>query len=84
MVNMASFFSEQITIWEYIQLASSKSLSKYNWIYDKSYHENKALPTRLLLISVMSFPKAVLTIVILVHQSEYTRFNELLQAIPWA
>ena len=45
MVNTASFFSEQITIWEYIQLAPSKSLSKYNWIHNKSYHENKALPT---------------------------------------
>ena len=80
MGNTASSFSEQITIWEYIQLALSKSLSKYN----KSYHENKALPTRLLLISVMSFPKAILIIVILVHHTEYTRFNELLQAIPWA
>ena len=80
---MASSFSEQITIWEYIKLVPSESLSKYNRIYNKSYHENKALLTLLLLISVMSFPKAILIIVILVDHIEYTRFNELVQVMPW-
>lgn len=79
---MASSFSEKITIWGYIKLAPSESLSKYNWIYNKSYHENKALLTWLLLILVMSFPKAIL-IVILVDHIEYTRFNEFVQAMPW-
>lgn len=67
---------------EYIKLAPHKSLSKCNWIYNKSYHETKAVSTWLL-ISVMSFPKAILITVILVDHIEYTRLNELVQTMPW-